>query len=72
MQPCSFWENKINLSTRAGFERNNLLDDKSDKQIRVVGSIQIDAKPIEPLQLSAMYSNFQTHQNIEKIIVICL
>ena len=61
----SFWENKINLSTRAGFERNNLLDDKSDKQIRVVGSIQIDAKPIEPLQLSAMYSNFQTHQRIK-------
>lgn len=58
-------ENKINLSTRAGFERNNLLDDKSDKQIRVVGSFQIDAKPIESLQLSAMYSNFQTHQRIK-------
>lgn len=61
----SFWDSKMNVTTRVGFERNNLLDDKSEKQMRIVGSIQADAKPTEALQLSAMYSNFQTHQRIK-------
>ena len=61
----SMWQNKINLSARAGIERNNLLDDKNDKQLRFVGSLQFDIKPIENLQVAATYSNFQTHQRVK-------
>ena len=61
----TMWKDKMNLSARAGVERNNILNDKDNKEIRFVGSMQLDIKPIENLQLSASYSNFQTHQRVK-------
>ncbi len=61
----TMWKDKITLSTRFGFERNDLAGTKSDKEMRFVASCQFDVKPIENLQLSAFYSNFQTHQRIK-------
>ena len=61
----TLWNEKITLSTRLGFERNDLAGTKSDKEMRYVASCQFDIKPIENLQFSVFYSNFQTHQRIK-------
>ena len=61
----AMWKDKITFSTIFGFERNDLTDTKNDKEMRLVASCQLDIKPIENLQFSAFYSNFQTHQRIK-------
>lgn len=61
---ASLIEGKINLTTSAGLQHDNLDGSKISAMHRTVGSVNLNATPTERLNLVASYSNFQTYTNI--------
>jgi len=60
----SFWDNKANLSTNAGVQRNNLDNDKLSEMKRFVGAVNMGLVPTDRLNLNLSYSSFQSYTNI--------
>lgn len=61
---ASLIDGKVNLSTSAGLQHDNLDGSKISAMHRSVGSVNLNVTPTERLNLVASYSNFQTFTNI--------
>ncbi|MBV4357203.1 hypothetical protein [Pinibacter aurantiacus] len=60
----SLLKDKANLALSLGSQRDNLDGGKAGTTQRLVGSINVNYAPVERMQTSLMYSNFQTHMNM--------
>lgn len=56
---------KLNLALSGGFQRDNLDDEKSERNTRLVGSANISFAPSERVNASVSASTFQGHKNIK-------
>ncbi len=59
------FKNKLNLSTRIGAARNNLLNNKISTNIRFIGSVNGNIRFNKKYQLQFTYSNFQQEHSLE-------
>jgi hypothetical protein len=59
-----FFKNKVNLSFNIGTQRNNLDKSKISTMRRRIGSFNLSWTPVQKLNFSANYSNFQTYTNM--------
>ena len=58
------FDNKINISSNVGLQRDNLNDQKVNQMTRWVGAVNLNYTASDKLNLSSSYSNFQTYTNI--------
>jgi hypothetical protein len=58
-----FFNDKINISGNIGYQRDNLNLQKRQNTKRVVGSVNLNYKVTEKLNLAGSYSNFSTYTN---------
>jgi hypothetical protein len=58
-----FFKDKINISGNIGYQRDNLNLQKRQNTKRVVGSVNLNYKVTEKLNLAGSYSNFSTYTN---------
>ncbi len=58
-----FYRDKINVSGNIGYQRDNLSLQKRQNTKRVVGSVNLNYKVTEKLNLAGSYSNFSTSTN---------
>ena len=56
---------KVNLGANVGVQKDDLKNTKMSKMNRVVSSFSLGVVPITQLNISATYSNFQSHTNIK-------
>ena len=59
-----FLRDKLTLATNVGIQHDNLDSNKSENNLRFVGALNLNWIPVEQLNLSFAYSNFQTYTNI--------
>ena len=60
----SLWENKLNVNASIGLEKDNLANNKASATSRTVGSFNITATPSDRINISLLYTNFQTYTNV--------
>lgn len=65
----SLFENKIQVNTSFGTQRDNLDNEKLSSFRRIVGSIALNYTPSQRVSLSANYSSFQSFTNIRSQFV---
>jgi hypothetical protein len=58
-----FYNDKINLSGNIGYQRDDLNLQKRQNTKRVVGSVNLNYKVTEKLNIAGSYSNFSTYTN---------
>jgi len=58
-------QNKLNISARAGFQRNNILNDRSFSNIQNIGNLDISYRPNNTWSFTLSYSSFLTRQIME-------
>ncbi|UOB17058.1 outer membrane beta-barrel family protein [Abyssalbus ytuae] len=56
---------KLNISTNAGFQRDNLDNSKSSELQRLASAVNLNYTYSEKLSLTGSYSNFQSYTNIK-------
>ncbi len=61
----SLFKKKLNLGANVGIQRDDLNNKKMSQMLRVVSSYNIGFVPINPLNISATYSNFKSHTNVK-------
>jgi len=59
------FKDKLNFSANAGLQTDDVKNQKESKTHNFVGSANITYTPCQRLNLSASYTNFQTHENIK-------
>lgn len=57
------FNNKLNVSFNAGYQRDNLDNQKTQATNRVVGAINTTLKATDKITITGSYSNFSTHTN---------
>ena len=58
----SMFKRKVRINASAGWQRNNLFDDKVNQTNRRVGSFQMSFTPSRKISASVSYTNFQVNQ----------
>lgn len=58
-------QNKLNISARAGFQRNNILNDRSFSNVQNIGNLDISFIPNNTWSYTLSYSSFLTRQTME-------
>lgn len=58
-----FYQNKINVSSSLGFQRDDLSNTKKQNTKRVVGSINMNYAVNDKINFTGSYSNFSTYTN---------
>jgi hypothetical protein len=59
-----FLRDKLTLATNIGIQHDNLDNNKAEKNFRFVGALNMNYIPVEQINLSFSYSNFQTYTNV--------
>lgn len=60
-----FWQDKLNVAVSGGLQRDDLNGEKTEKNVRFVGSVNINFTPDERINASLSGSTFQGHRNIK-------
>ena len=63
------FKGKVNVAVNAGFQRDDVANQKVSKLTRLVGDMSVTYKPTQRLNLTGTYSNFQTYTNIRSQFV---
>jgi hypothetical protein len=58
-----FYQDKITVSTSLGFQRDDLAKEKKQDTKRVVGSINMNYRATDQINITGSYSNFSTYTN---------
>lgn len=58
-----FYQDKITVSTSLGFQRDDLAKEKKQDTKRVVGSINMNYRVTDQINITGSYSNFSTYTN---------
>ncbi|OXB06231.1 hypothetical protein B0A72_09575 [Flavobacterium pectinovorum] len=58
-----FYQDKITVSTSLGFQRDDLAKEKKQDTKRVVGSINMNYRVTDQINVTGSYSNFSTYTN---------
>lgn len=62
---AALFKRKVNLGANVGVQKDDLKNTKMSKMSRVVSSFSLGVVPITQLNISATYSNFQSHTIIK-------